>query len=164
MIPLPIANCVAQRLRVNHASSGRLVVELGGAGTVCIGIGRAHDFDPVLVVGDEGLGPNACPETLLPELATFLAAAWRASFVVQAATVVLRSASDSWDVAFVTWSRDGWAKRVDMAPLRFPGSVPRSEAAFLAAFGPQATRALQVLFRMRVEQRAYFTTMETSSR
>lgn len=150
MTGLSFEGCLAQRLRVTHASMGRLSVEMGANGLICAGVGQWQGIPPLMVIYDESTEGASIPVgRCVQELLPLLASSWRGLFPVLAATVVLRSADAQWDVAFVKWSQQGMVRRVDVAPIRWMECVARSEAAFVRGFGIQATRAMHMLFKMR---------------
>ncbi len=151
--------CVAQRLKVVHVEMGRLSVEMGGSGYICVGIGPYEGVPPLLVVYDEGRGGGSMPVLMcLQELLPLLASAWRGLFPVMGANVVIRSGDGKWDVAFIKWSQQALIRRVDAAPLRWAGEKARSEGAFVRAFGIQAARTMHMLFRMRVSNSGSLST------
>lgn len=150
MSALTFEGCLAQRLKVVHVDLGRISVEMGASGLICIGIGSVHELPPLIVVYDEGCNGEEVPLlSCLRDLLPLLASAWRGMFPVMSANVVTRDAAEKWDVAFVKWSQQALVRRLDAAPVRWAGEESRSEDAFVRAFGIQATRALHMLFKMR---------------
>ena len=102
MTDLSFEGCIAQRLRIVHVDLGRISVEMGASGLICIGIGSIHELPPLVVVYDEGRHGNevtllSCLGDLLP----LLTSAWRGLFPVMSANVVTRGSDAKWDVAFV---------------------------------------------------------------
>lgn len=148
---LSLTKCVAQRLQVSHQAQGRLTVELGKSGLVCVGVGSHEGIPPLLLVYDEGVGGNSVyAEACLKDLLPFLSTNWRGLFPVVGATVTIRTKDDFWDRALVMWSHQtNLVRGFDLLPIRWCDCRARTEEAFAGAFGVQARRAQHILFRMR---------------
>ena len=147
---LSLAKCVAQRLRVSEMSEGRLSVQLGSDGMVCLGIGSHEGMPPVLVLYDEIARAGSIPvEMTLKELLPFLSSAWLGLFEVSKSTVVVRTREGYWDLAFVSWSHEQRVRGFSLVPITWIECKCRSEEAFAKAFGDQARRAHHIMFRMR---------------
>lgn len=148
---LSLAKCVAQRLQVSHQAQGRLTVELGRSGLVCVGVGSHEGIPPLLVVYDEGVGGNSVyADACLGDLLPFLSTNWRGLFPVVGATVTIRTKDDCWDRAVVTWAHQtNLVRGFDLVPIKWFGCAARTEEAFAGAFGIQARRAQHIMFRMR---------------
>jgi hypothetical protein len=141
------------RLHVVSAVSMRIVQ--GKPGIVCVGLDAHEDAPPLVLIWDEdaeGHNDGCSATNAIAYVLAFLRQHWAGRLEVQRALVVERDSNRDFDLVSPSWldgSNAAAPPAIGWRALRWPGTEPRSFAAFRGMFGARADTARDAVYRIQ---------------